>query len=84
LQNTIGNDVKNVDFCDQEETIQHMFILCPFANIIWNIVHMAFNIAPPKKLQIYLELVECDGNGREIQRSSWCMCFSMGSTPCLE
>jgi hypothetical protein len=31
-------------FCDQEETIQHHFIECPFAKITWNIIHMPFTI----------------------------------------
>jgi hypothetical protein len=34
-------------FCDQEETIQHLFISCPFAKMIWRIVFMTFNIPPP-------------------------------------
>jgi hypothetical protein len=34
-------------FCDHEKTVQHLFIGCPFAKIIWTIVHMAFNITPP-------------------------------------
>jgi hypothetical protein len=34
-------------FCDHEETVQHLFIECPFAKIIWTIVHIALNITPP-------------------------------------
>jgi hypothetical protein len=34
-------------FCEHEESIQHIFINCPFAKIIWQIVYMAFNITPP-------------------------------------
>jgi hypothetical protein len=34
-------------FCDQDETIQHLFFTCPFTKIIWRIVHMTFNIPPP-------------------------------------
>jgi hypothetical protein len=37
-------------FCDQEETIHHLFIACPFAKILWRIVHMAFNIYPPTNI----------------------------------
>jgi hypothetical protein len=34
-------------FCDQEETIQHLFIQCPYARIIWQIVYLSFNISSP-------------------------------------
>jgi hypothetical protein len=34
-------------FCDHEETVQHLFIQCPFAKIVWSIVRMALNISPP-------------------------------------
>jgi hypothetical protein len=34
-------------FCDHDESVQHLFITCPFAKIIWQIVYMAFNITPP-------------------------------------
>ena len=35
---------KKCCFCDQDETIQHLFIDCPLAKMVWRIVHMAFNI----------------------------------------
>jgi hypothetical protein len=37
-------------FCDQEETIQHLFIDCPFAKNLWRIVHMTFAISPPSNI----------------------------------
>jgi hypothetical protein len=37
-------------FCDHDETIQHLFFECPFAKIIWRIVHMAFGIPPHKNV----------------------------------
>jgi hypothetical protein len=36
--------------CDQDETIQHLFIDCPLAKIVWRIVHMSFSISPPKNI----------------------------------
>jgi hypothetical protein len=33
-------------FCDHDESVQHLFITCPFIKIIWQIVYMAFNITP--------------------------------------
>jgi hypothetical protein len=34
-------------FCDHDETVQHLFVKCPFAKIIWQLVYMAFDITPP-------------------------------------
>ena len=34
-------------FRDQEETIHHLFISCPFARMVWRVVFMALNIHPP-------------------------------------
>jgi fructose-specific phosphotransferase system IIC component len=39
--------VLNVVFCDQDEAIKHLFISCPFTQIIGKIVYMTFNISPP-------------------------------------
>jgi hypothetical protein len=47
-RNWQGN--KKCCFCDKEETIQHLFISCPFARIIWRIVHMTFNLPPPTNI----------------------------------
>ena len=44
------NGNKCSSFCDNEETIQHLFFECPFAKIVWRIVHMSFNITPPKNV----------------------------------
>ena len=41
---------KTCCFCDKEESIQHLFISCPFAKILWRIIHMAFNIPSPKNI----------------------------------
>jgi hypothetical protein len=37
-------------FCDQDETIQHLFIDCPFAKMLWRIVFLTFNIPPPANI----------------------------------
>jgi hypothetical protein len=42
--------LKSVFYCDQDETLQHLFISCPLARVVWRIVHMAFNISPPKSI----------------------------------
>jgi hypothetical protein len=34
-------------FCNEDETINHLFISCPFAKIVWRIIHLTFNISPP-------------------------------------
>jgi hypothetical protein len=38
-------------FCDQDETIQHLFFSCPFAKILWRIIFMTFNITPPSNIR---------------------------------
>jgi hypothetical protein len=38
-------------FCDQKETIQHLFIQCPLAKMVWRIIHMTFGISPPMNLK---------------------------------
>jgi hypothetical protein len=37
-------------FCDQKETVQHLFISCPLAKMVWHIVHMTFSIIPPTSI----------------------------------
>jgi hypothetical protein len=37
-------------FCDNKESIQHLFFECPLAKIIWRIIHMTFGLAPPKNV----------------------------------
>ena len=44
------NGCEKCCFCDQKETIQHLFISCTFAKMIWRIVFMAFNIYPPSNI----------------------------------
>ena len=41
---------KKCCFCDQDESIHHLFISCPFAKVIWRIVHMTFNLSPPTNI----------------------------------
>jgi hypothetical protein len=38
-------------FCDHKETIQHLFIQCPLAKMVWRIIHMTFGISPPKNIK---------------------------------
>ena len=44
------NGSKKCCFCDQDETIQHLFITCPFAKMVWRIVHVALNLTPPNNI----------------------------------
>ena len=34
-------------FYDHDETIQHLFLECPLAKLLWRTIHIAFNITPP-------------------------------------
>jgi hypothetical protein len=37
-------------FCDDNETVQHLFLACPFARIIWRMIFFAYNIPPPTNI----------------------------------
>jgi hypothetical protein len=37
-------------FCDSPETIQHLFISCPFVHIIWPMIYFIYNISPPSNI----------------------------------
>ena len=41
------NGCKKCMFYDSEESIDHLFFTCPFAHLLWTVVHYAFNIIPP-------------------------------------
>jgi hypothetical protein len=49
-----GND--SCCFCDNKESIQHLFFECPFAKIEWRIIFMTFGLAPPKNITNLLEI----------------------------
>ena len=37
-------------FCDQDESIQHLFLKCPLARLLWRIIQVSFNISPTVNL----------------------------------
>lgn len=37
-------------YCDQNETIRHLFLDCPLAKLLWRTVYIAFNINPPTSI----------------------------------
>jgi hypothetical protein len=37
-------------FCDNKESIQHLFFEYPLAQLIRRIIHMTFGLAPPKSV----------------------------------
>ena len=37
-------------FCDSLETIEHLFISCPFAKNLWRMIFFTFNITPPTNI----------------------------------
>ena len=39
-------------YCDQNETIRHLFLDCPLAKLLWRTVHIAFNINPPTSINM--------------------------------
>jgi hypothetical protein len=34
-------------FYDNKETIDHLFISCSFARLVWRVVHFTYSIPPP-------------------------------------
>ena len=38
---------KQCAFCQQDETVDHLFINCFFTRHIWRLIHFTFNISPP-------------------------------------
>jgi hypothetical protein len=37
-------------FCGEQETVEHLFLSCPFAKILWRIVQYSFNLPPPTNI----------------------------------
>jgi hypothetical protein len=48
---------KKCAFCDHEESINHLFFDCPFARLVWRVVHFTFNIVPPTNCTNMFNLV---------------------------
>jgi hypothetical protein len=44
------NGCQKCVFCDSMETVEHLFILCPFAQIIWRLIYYTFNITSPSNI----------------------------------
>jgi hypothetical protein len=44
------NGCQKCYFCDSTEIVNHLFIDCPFAKIIWRIVYFAYHIPPPTNI----------------------------------
>jgi hypothetical protein len=44
------NGCQKCCFCDSLETVQHLFIACPFAQIIWSMIYFTYNITPPANI----------------------------------
>ena len=36
--------------CDNNETVDHLFLSCPFAKLIWRMVFFSYNIPPPSNI----------------------------------
>jgi hypothetical protein len=37
-------------FCGEQETVEHLFLSCPFAKIIWRIIHFTYSLPPPTNI----------------------------------
>lgn len=52
------NGCQKFVFCDSLESIDHLFLSCPFARIIWRMVYFAYNIPPPSNIGNWLNWVD--------------------------
>lgn len=50
LAKRIWNGSKKCCFCNEDETIQHLYLACRFAHLIWRMVNVAFNLPPPTSI----------------------------------
>jgi hypothetical protein len=41
----------NCAFCNCPETVEHLFIRCPFAKLVWQVVFFTFNVPPPANIK---------------------------------
>ena len=41
---------KHCVFCQSNETVEHLFISCTFAQDVWRLIHFTFNISPPTSI----------------------------------
>jgi hypothetical protein len=42
---------KKCGLCSSDESIEHIFIKCPFAKLIWRVVHFTFRISPSANIK---------------------------------
>jgi hypothetical protein len=42
---------KKCAFCDSEESVEHLFIRCKFAKLVWQVVHFTFHMPPPTNIK---------------------------------
>jgi hypothetical protein len=42
-------------FCDEKESIQHLFFNCHFAKVILRLIHMTFGLSPPRNINNLFE-----------------------------
>jgi hypothetical protein len=52
------NGCQKCCFCNESETIHHLFLTCPFARIIWCIIFCTFNIPPPANYKYVWKLAK--------------------------
>jgi hypothetical protein len=46
---------KKIAFCDSDESVEHLFIRCKFAKLVWQVVHFTFNMPPPTNIKNLFE-----------------------------
>ena len=60
-------------FCDNKETIQHLFFNCHVAKFVWRVCQVAFNLEPPKDVIDLFRLWDAQTDQHQHLRYLICM-----------
>jgi hypothetical protein len=61
-------------FCDNDESIQHLFFECPLAKIVWRLVHIIFGLALSKNVtNLFVNWLACI-NKKDVKQIRICVC----------
>jgi hypothetical protein len=71
-------------FCEKYEAMQNLFTDCPSLKILWHIVHISFNISPPKNIKNLFEnwLHKVEKLEKKGTNPGGLLCFIVGYLEC--
>ena len=79
------NGSKLCSYCQNDETISHLFFNCQMACLLWRIISITFGLSKPNSV-VHLFGTWLQGLKRRQKKYnvSWPMCFYFGPSGCLE